>query len=62
MMDLPGYMEWSERKLAEGESPSYIAHSDATGVWLLPEDAAKMTAKDYDELLAELKADLEKGT
>jgi hypothetical protein len=58
MMDLPGYMEWSGRKLAAGESEAYIAHLDATSAWLLPEDAAKMTEKDYDEMLAELKSDL----
>ncbi len=60
MLDLPGYMEWSERKLGEGELPAYIVHLDATCAWLLPEDAAKMTEKDYDELLENLKADLEK--
>jgi hypothetical protein len=55
MMDLPGYMSWSSRKLAEGESEALIAHLDATSAWLLPEDAAKMTEKDYDEMLADLK-------
>jgi hypothetical protein len=60
MTDLPGYMEWSERRLAEGESDAFIAHLDATSPCLLPEDAAKMSAKDYDEMLADLKADLEK--
>ena len=61
MMDLPGYMAWSELKLKEGESDALIAHVDATSAWLLPEEAAAMTDADYDELLASLKADLGEG-
>ena len=62
MMGLPGYMEWSQRKLAEGESSAYIAHLDATCACLLPEEAAKMTKKDYEEMLQDLKASLENRT
>jgi hypothetical protein len=58
MMDLPGYMAWSSRKLAEGQSEALIAHLDATSVWELPENAAKMTDQDYDEMLAALKIEL----
>jgi hypothetical protein len=58
MMDLPSYMDWSNRKLAEGESEAFIAHLDAMSMWLLPEDAVKLTEKDYDEMLAELKVEL----
>ncbi len=61
LMDLPGDMTWSERKLKEGESPAYIAHLDATSAWLLPEEAANMTERDFDEVLTDLKAELEKG-
>jgi len=59
LMDLPGYMEWSKRKLAEGELPGNIASLDAMSVWLLPEQAAIMNANDYEELLAETKEGLE---
>jgi hypothetical protein len=62
MMDLPGYLAWSERKLAEGESSAFIAHLDETSAWLLPEDAAKMTEKDYDQMLQDLKLELDKGS
>jgi hypothetical protein len=55
MIDIPGYIDWSRRKLGEGESPAYIAHLDATSAWLLPEEAAKMTEKDYEEILQRLK-------
>lgn len=58
MMDLPGYMAWSSRKLTEGESEALIAHLYATSAWLLPEDAARMTEKDYEGMLAELKKDV----
>jgi hypothetical protein len=62
MVDLPGYIEWSQRKLAEGESEALIAHLDATSAWLLPEDAAKMSERAYDEMLDELKAGFEVGS
>jgi len=59
MTDLPGYVEWSQGKLTEGESSAHIAHLDATSAWLLPEEAEKMTEKDYDEMLRDLKVGLE---
>lgn len=58
MVDLPGYMTWSSRKLAEGVSEALIAHLDATSVWLRPENATEMSEKHYDEMLADLKEDL----
>ncbi len=61
MMDLPGYMAWSERKLAEKESESLIAHLDATIAGLLPEEAAMMTEHNYNEMFEELKIEIEKG-
>jgi hypothetical protein len=62
MMDLPGYMDWSKRKLAEGESAVYLAHLDATSMGLLPEDVTKLTEHDYDEMLEDLKVQLEDGS
>ena len=61
LLDLPGYLKWSERKLAEGESEAFIAHLDATSCCLLPEEAAKMAASDFEELLEEVKFGLAKG-
>lgn len=58
LMDLPGYMEWSERKLKAGESPALIAHIDATSMWLLPEETVQVTEADYNEILDELKDSL----
>jgi hypothetical protein len=57
MMELPCYMVWSKRKMAEGESEALIAHLDATSMWLLPEDAAKITEHDFEDLLDDLKAE-----
>jgi len=45
MGQVPGYIEWSERKLAEGVSPALIAHLDGTSMWLLPEDLEVALAK-----------------
>jgi hypothetical protein len=58
LLDIPGYMAWSRRKLEEGVSDALIAHLDATGMWLLPEDVAKVTDADFDDLLEQLVADL----
>lgn len=55
LVDLPGYREWSERKLDEGESDALIANLDATTLWLLPEEAAVIKESDFEEMLAELK-------
>jgi hypothetical protein len=55
LMSIPGYMEWSKRKLGEGESPALIAHLDAMGMGLLPEEIADVGESDFEELLADLK-------
>lgn len=55
LMDLPGYMAWSEQRLDEGESDALIARLDATSMWLLPEEAADMSDSDYDALLDSLR-------
>jgi hypothetical protein len=54
MMQLPGYMDWAQNKLEEGVSPAVIAHLDSMDMFLLPEQAQTLGAKDYDELLADL--------
>jgi hypothetical protein len=58
LTSIPGYMAWSERKLEEGESDALIAHLDATSMWLLPEEVAKVTEGEFEEMLADLKASL----
>ena len=55
LMDIPTYMPWSERKLAEGESPAFIEHLDATCMWLLPEEVQTVEDTVFDELLADIK-------
>lgn len=55
---LAGYMAWSKRKLAAGESVALIAHLDDMSIWLLPEDAEKITEQEFEEYLADLKSDL----
>ena len=57
---IPGYSEWSERKLKEGESPAFIAHLDAMSMWLLPAEVATVGEAEFEELLAEVKEDVAK--
>lgn len=58
MFDLPGYLAWSERKLEEGVSETLLAHLDAMGMILLPEELAEVSEDDFEEMLAELEAEL----
>ncbi|KAF0812409.1 hypothetical protein IGB42_03077 [Andreprevotia sp. IGB-42] len=55
LLKIPGYREWSERKLAEGESADLIANLDATAMFLRPEDIATVTQDEFEEMLADLK-------
>ncbi len=62
MSQIPGYSEWSDRKMAEGEE-AFIFNLDAQSMWLLPEDLVTITEADFEEMLQELKeacADLER--
>jgi hypothetical protein len=55
LITIPGYMDWSKRKLDEGVSPALIANLDARGMVLLPEEIADVRESDFEELLADLK-------
>jgi hypothetical protein len=55
LLEIPGYMVWSERKLSDGESEALIAHLDATNMWLLPEEIDTVGVAEFEELLADLK-------
>ncbi|GGY39987.1 hypothetical protein [Pseudoduganella albidiflava] len=54
LMQLPGYMEWSKRKLNEGVSEALIAHLDGLAMFLLPEDDQTVGIDEYEELLEDL--------
>jgi len=59
LAELPGYSAWSERKLDEGESPALIAHLDAMGMFLLPEDVGSVGEAAFEELLEDLRTAVE---
>ena len=59
LTQIPGYLEWSKQRLAEGESAALIAHLDATAMWLLPEDVDSVSTDDFDEMLNDLKSTIE---
>jgi hypothetical protein len=60
MSDVPGYSEWSARKLAGGESEALIANLDARSMRLLPEELTAVTETDFEEMLSDLKAEVAK--
>jgi hypothetical protein len=61
LLDIPGYMEWSKRRLREGESEALIAHLDATNMYLLPEELSTVSEETFEELLADLKSEIERA-
>ncbi len=59
LLDIPSYVRWSEARLAQGESETLIAHLDATAMFLLPEEVASVPEEDFEELLQDLKNEIE---
>ena len=59
LVELPAYSSWSERKLEEGESPALIAHLDAMSMFLLPEDVGSVGEEAFEELLEDLRREVE---
>lgn len=59
LFDLPGYSQWSKGKLDAGESESLIANLDSVTMTLLPEDVRSVGRADYEEMLEELKRELQ---
>ena len=59
LVDIPGYMEWSRRKLEEGESSALIAHLDTTSMWPLSEELEEVTEADFEDMLEDLRIAVE---
>lgn len=57
LIQMSGYTEWSEQKLAAGVSPALIANLDARSMWLLPEEVATVSTDIFDELLNDLRGE-----
>lgn len=55
LVAVPGYMEWSERRLGEGESPMLIASLDAQSIALRPDEAAELDESYFDGMLESLR-------
>ena len=53
LTQIPLYVDWSKRKLAEGESPAFIASLDATPIWATPDEA--ITEEELEEMLQGVK-------
>jgi hypothetical protein len=51
LVSVPGYMEWSERLLGEGESPALIAGLDAQSISIRAADAADLDESYFDGML-----------
>ncbi len=61
LSQIPAYKKWSERQLESGTSDALIAHLDATSMWLLPEEVAKVSEADFDEMLQDLMDEIGEG-
>lgn len=60
LVDIPGHMKWSTGKLAAGEPEALIAHMDATSMWLLPEEIDGVSEQVFEEMLEELRAEIDR--
>ena len=54
LIEIPSYVSWSERKLRAGVSPAFIAHLDATSIFLLPEEVESVDESFFEELLEDI--------
>lgn len=61
LMDLPGYMDWSERKLKDGAPQALMAHLDAASALLRPSDLSEISSSYFDSLLKDLELELGEG-
>ncbi len=59
LIELPGYSQWAERKIEEGESEAVIAHMDSMSMFLLPEEAEKVSEQDFECLLEEIRDEVD---
>jgi hypothetical protein len=55
LVSLPGYMEWSERRLGAGESPVLIANLDAQTITIRPGEMAELDESYFDGILDNLR-------
>ena len=59
LMSIPGYMDWSERvQEREPGLAALIAHLDATSMRLLPEELSTVSEQVFEELLEDLKSEI----
>ena len=58
LMDIPGYMKWSQRRLSEGVSPALIAHLDATGMFMLPEEIDTVSEQEFEDMLEDVQREI----
>lgn len=50
LLDIPGYFDWSHRKLASGGSEAIIANLDASSIWLTEAQAKNLSEADFEEM------------
>jgi hypothetical protein len=55
LVSVPGYMEWSERRLGQGESPALIASLDARAISVHADEQAELDESYFDGLLEDLR-------
>ncbi len=58
IVDLPGYMNWSNEKLDSGGSADVIADLDSTCIWLSPDEISGITVQDFEEMYQEIIEDI----
>jgi len=54
LVDIPGYVEWSNKKLESGGSADVIANLDSICMWLAPEEVGSIPPSEFDEIYQEV--------
>lgn len=54
IVDIPGYMEWSNKKIEADGSPDIIANLDSNCMWLSPDAIYEVTEDDFEEMYQEI--------
>ncbi len=59
LVDILGYLEWSQHKIDSGGSPDIIANLDSNCMWLSPEELASVKTDDFEEMYKEVEDELD---
>lgn len=55
LREAPRYHAWAEERLSNGENEELLSKLEQLSFWMRPSELAKLCAKDFERMLADLK-------